>query len=486
MKNDIQDEERETSRSPAVKTKASKKAESEPTSTTTPPPPPLTTAAAIPNQTQPKVSEPLSLLSGLSSNPMSVPSIMKSDIAPNYMLPNFNPNFPTPQHVPLNHPFPPGYPLQPRLPIPPPPGVSQPSSTLISDAHRPSHAGTGSETASLDRSLSPSRMDTSTNAESGTSSTSSTVVPKSSALSSLLEFGTLPPSTNLADIRPSGIPANPYPFPFVTPGPGVPFSPQAAAGMTTYFRPSFGGPPAAIPVEANQASPVSKSTATKAKKKSTAKNKASEMVAQNILDEPPPSPTPKKKARKTNPRGKGKAKKNETDGENEVDEDNKSSSSPPPPAKKAKPKKKLKKDTKDSSKAEDTDETEGNNTTANSTSHNLLTQMGLMNNPMMQSNPSTPSLQSSSSNNNATSISNAQQQQAQIAAMYNMTPHFGSFNTFPGAFNPSFPGAPFPGGYPSPYGFHPAFGNPPPGQPFPFVPPTAPSSTTTPASSINR
>ena len=391
---------------------------------------------------------------------------MKSDIAPNFMLPNF----PTTQHIPLNHPFPSGFPLQPRLPIPPPPGISQPPSALVPDPHRASHAVNASEITSLDRPLSPSQMDTPTNAESGTPSNLSGVASKPSALSSLLEFGTLPPSTNLADIRPMVTPTNSFPFPFVTPGPGVPFSPQAAAGMTTYYRPTFGGPPNAVPNEANQTGPLppSKSAAKKSKKKAATKTSASEMVAQNILDEPS---SPKKKARKTNPRGKRKAKKNETDGENDADEDNKSSSSPPPPpTKKAKPKKKLK---KDNSKIEDADETEGNNATANNTSTNLLTQMGLMNNPLMQPNPSASLLQSSSAPTNATPTPNAQQQ-AQIAAMYNMAPNFAAYNTFPGAYNPSFPGVPYPGGYPPPYGFHSAFGNPSTGQPFPFMPPTVP------------
>ncbi|CAF4704772.1 unnamed protein product, partial [Rotaria magnacalcarata] len=79
--------------------------------------------------------------------------------------------------------------------------------------HRSSHSTNASETDSLDRSSSPSQMDTSTNADLGTT----TNTPKISALSSLLEFGTLP-SSNLDDIRPAVPPANPYPFPFVTPG----------------------------------------------------------------------------------------------------------------------------------------------------------------------------------------------------------------------------------------------------------------------------
>jgi hypothetical protein len=399
------------------------------------------------------------------------------------MLPNFNPAFPTPQHIPLNHPFPPGFPLQPRLPIPPPPGISQPQPTSLSDTSRSNHSTNVSETDSLDRPSSPSHMDTSTNAELGTPSS---ITQKPSALSSLLEFGTLPPPSNLGDIRPTGAPPNPFPFPFVTPGPGVPFSPQAAAGMTTYYRPSFSVPPTTTPLDISQQSLATpsqtapKSTPTKSKKKTAAKKNSTEVISQNILDEPSP---PKKKPRKTNPRGKGKAKKNETDGENDADEDNKSPPPPPPTTTKNKKKKRLKKDTKDNTTTDDTDETKVTNGTINSTSHNLLAQMGLMNNSLMQPT-ATPLLQSSSSTNGTNPTPNAQhqqQQQAQIAAMYNMTPHFAAYNTFPGPYNPSFPGATYPGGYPPPYGFHPAFGNSPTGQPFPFMPPT-PTSTT---SSIN-
>jgi hypothetical protein len=395
------------------------------------------------------------------------------------MLPNFNPSFSNPQHIPLNHPFPPGFSLQPRLPIPPPPGVSQPQSASISDTHRSSHSTNVSETDSLDRPSSPSHMDTSTSTE---SATPSTITQKPSALSSLLEFGTLPPSSNIGDVRPTGAPTIPFPFPFVTPGPGVPFSPQAAAGMTTYYRPSFGVPSTTTPMDINPqtfASPPSQPApkSTKSKKKSASKTNLTEVIAQNILDELSP---PKKKARKTNPRGKGKAKKNETDGENVVDEDNKSP--PPPTTTKTKKTKKLKKDTKDKTTGDDPNEPKATNGPPNNTSHNLLAQMGLMNNPLMQSTPPTPLLQSSSSNNNTTPTPNAQQQQAQIAAMYNMAPHFAAYNTFPGAFNPSFPGSAYAGGYPPPYGFHPAFSNAPPGQPFPFMPPT-PTST---ASSINK
>jgi hypothetical protein len=469
FKNDAQDEEIERSRSPATKTKTSKKAESELTTA----PQPATTASVL---APPKMPEPLSLLSGLSSNPMTVSSIMKPDIPPNFMLPNFNPSFSTPQHVPLNHPFPPGFPLQPRLPMPPPPtGVSQPQPASIS------HPINALETNLSDRPLSPSHMDTSTNVESGIPSGQpippSTITPKPSALSSLLEFGALPPSPNLGDIRPPGPSPNPFPFPFVTPGPGVPFSPQAAAGITTFFRPQFGAPPP--PPPPSSSAPAAAPKAKKSKKKSAAKANSTEVVAQNILDEP--ASPPKKKTRKTNPRGRGKTKKNETDGENDADDDNKSPSpAPAAKAKKGKGKKKLKKDTEDNTTAEDTDGTEATSGIPNSnTSHNLLAQMGLMSNSLIPPNSSTPILQSSSSPTGTATAPNAQQQ-AQIAAMYNMTPHFGPYNAFPGAFNPSFPGAAYPGGYPPPYGFHPAFGNvPPPGQPFPFMPPT-------PASSINK
>ncbi|CAF5163849.1 unnamed protein product, partial [Rotaria sp. Silwood1] len=105
--------------------------------------------------------------------------------------------------------------------------------------------------------------------------------------------------------------------------------------------------------------------------------------------------------------------------------------------------------------------------------------MGLINNSFIQ--PTPPPIQSSSSTNGTNPAPNAQPQ-AQIAAMYNMTPHFAAYNTFPGTFNPAFPGAAYPSGYPPPYGFHPAFGTTPTSQPFPFMPST-PTST---ASSITN
>jgi hypothetical protein len=462
------EDERETSRSPSIKMKSAKntndkKTEAEPTMPTVQP----FSATSVPMQG--KMSEPLSLLSSLSANPMSVSSIMKTDLPTNYMPPNFNSAFPTPQQfLPSNHPFPPGFPLQPRLPMPPPPGVSQPQSASISDSHRSSLSTNISDTDSLDHSSSPSQMDTSTNTESGISTRQavpSTITQKPSALSSLLEFGILPPS-NLGDIRPTTAPTNPFPFPFVSPGPGVPFSPQSAAGMTTYYRPQFGVPSVTTPLDVTQQSSSPSKPAAKSKKKAAAKISSNEVISQNILDEPSP---PKKKARKSNSRGKGKTKKNATDGENGIDEDN---ISPPPTNRK---KKKTTKDTKDDTSINDTDETKVTNGNTNNNSHNLLAQMGLMNNSFMPP-PSLP-LQSSSSTNGTTPAPNAQQQQAQIAAMYNMTPHFGAYNTFPGAFNPAFAANAYPGGYPAPYGFHPAFGTSPTGQPFPFMPPT-PSSIT--------
>ncbi|CAF1377422.1 unnamed protein product [Adineta steineri] len=485
---DVQDDERESNRSPATKTKSSKNAnekknEVDSASKIVPPPLPSTTTLA---PTQPILSEPLSLLSGLASNPTSVSSIIKSDIPASFMPPNFNPAFPTPQQfLPPNHPFPPGFSLQPRLPPPPPPssqlGVTQPQPAPISDTHRSSYSTSVSETDSLDRPSSPSQTDSSTNAESGIGARQTTTPQKVSALSSLLEFGTLPPS-NVGDIGPSGKSTNPFPFPFVTPGPGVPFSPQAAAGMTTYFRPPmFGVPPSTTsldvtPQTSTTTAPsqsVSESLSTQPKKKATKKRKASEVMPENILDE---SSSPKKKARKTNPRGKGKVKKNETDGENDIADDN---VSPLPSQAKKKKKKAKKDDDKDNIAANDSEESKVTNGMASNASHNLLTQMGLINPPFI---PPTPSQSSSSATGTpSTPIAQQQQQQqqqAQIAAMYNMTPHFGAYNTFPGAFNPAFPGAAaYPGGYPPPYGFHPAFTTPPAGQPFPFIPPTSTASS---------
>lgn len=335
------------------------------------------------------------------------------------------------------------------MPVPPPMNITQPQPAILANAQHPSHPTGASEADST----SANKSESSANAEPGTAT-----APKIPSLSSLLEFGAVP-SSNAGDVRPAGVPANPYPFPFVTPGPGVPFSPQAAAGMTTYYRPPL---PPSVPLsttalDVNPSTP--KATTTSPKKKSAAKRSSTEVISQNILDEPEP---PKKKARKTNARGKGKAKKNETDGENDTAEDK---ASPSPPSQPSKKKKKAKKgDSKDSAPSTDNDAAHG---TAGGASQNLLTQMGLGNNSLAP-----PPLQTSSSINGITPTASAQQQ-AQIAAMYSMTPNFGAYSTFPGAFNPAFPGTAYPGAYPPPYGFHPAFGTPPAGQPFPFIPPTA-------------
>jgi len=127
-------------------------------------------------------------------------------------------------------------------------------------------------------------------------------------------------------------------------------------------------------------------------------------------------------------------------------------------------KKKLKTDTTENGNTNDSDETKITNGNTNNHSHNLLAQMGLINNSFMPPSAST---------NGKTPTPNSQQ--AQLAAMYNMAPHFAAYNAFPGAFNPAFAAAAYASGYPTPYGFHPAFGAPGPGQPFPFMPPT-PSS----------
>jgi hypothetical protein len=465
----MQDDVQENTRSSALKSKPAanfndKKAEPEPPVVAAPPPLPPPPPATTTNPSlisQAKMSEPLSLLSGLAANPMSISSIMKPELTPNFM-----PAFPTPQFLP------PGYPLQPRLPMPPPPSLQ---SAPVNDANRSSH----SDSDSLDRSSSPSQMDVSTNVEPGTparpatppkgsrqappSTTTSTHKP--SALSSLLEFGTVPPST-LGDMRPNPAPPNPFPFPFVTPGPGVPFSPQAAAGMATFYRPPFGMPPAAMPLD------MSQSNSNSSNKKLNATD-GDEIISQNLLDDS----SPKKKARKSNSRAKGKAKKNGIDNENGLHEDNTSSPPPPPPPPTNKKKKKLKTDTTENGNTNDSDETKITNGNTNNHSHNLLAQMSLMNNAFMPPPPP------STSTNGQPSTANSQQ--AQLAAMYNMAPHFAAYNAFPGAFNPAFAAAAYASGYPTPYGFHPAFGAPHPGQPFPFMQPTPSSNAPPPTSSTD-
>lgn len=482
----MHDEEQEEPHAPAAKNKPSnnvddKKAEPEPESKpnntpqpTLPPVPqlPLPPPATSTNPSlisQAKMSEPLSLLSGLAANPMSISSLMKPDLTPSFMPPNFNPAFPTPAQF-----LPPGFPLQPRLPMPPPPSTATnpPVQTApASDLNRTSNSADDSDSESLDRSSSPSQMDVSTNAEQGTPArttaspkTSRPTTHKPSALSSLLEFGTLPPS-NLGELRSNNPAPSPFPFPFVTPGPGVPFSPQTAAGMATFYRPPFGTPTANVPLDMTQ-------TNANASKKQSDGTNDSEIVSQNILDDSSSSPSPKKKA-KGKPRKKAAAKTNGIEGENGIDEDHASSSTPPPPSttktsQTSRKKKKAKTDTTENPNTNDNNETNvanGTHNNNNNHSHNLLAQMGLMNAPFMA-----PPLPPVSSNGKTPP---ANQQQAQLAAMYSMAPHFAAYNAFPGAFNPAFAAAAYASGYPGPYGFHPAFGGAPPGQPFPFMQPTS-------------
>jgi hypothetical protein len=465
----MQDDEQENARSSAVKTKPStnfndKKSEPEPSSAAVSLPP-LATTTNPSLISQAKMSEPLSLLSGLAANPMSISSIMKPDMTPNFM-----PAFPTPPQF-----LPPGFHLQPRLPMPPPPPSSSllPPQSQSAPAHDPNRS---SDSDSLDRSSSPSQMDVSTNVEPGTparpvtspkgsrqAAPHTTSTHKPSALSSLLEFGTLPPST-LGEIRPNAASANPFPFPFVTPGPGVPFSPQAAAGMATFYRPPFGVPSAAMPLDMTQSNSYSS-------KKKSDDTDGDEIISQNLLND---DSSPKKKARKSNSRAKGKTKKNGIDNGNGLDEDNPSPPPPPPPTNKRK--KKLKTDTTENGNTNEGDETKITNGNANNHSHNLLAQMGLMNNSFMPPPPP------STATNGKTPTPNSQQ--AQLAAMYNMAPHFAAYNAFSGAFNPAFAAA-YGGGYPTPYGFHPAFATGSPGQPFPFMQPTPSSNVPPPTSTAD-
>ena len=341
-----------------------------------------------------KSSEPLSLLSGLASNPMSISSIMKPDVpappAANFLLAGF-----------------------PRMPVPP---------------------AEASDNESHDRSSSPTQMDVSTNAEQGTPARTT----KPSALSSLLEFGTVPPST-LGDIRPNGVaPPPPFPFPFGNPGAGVPFSPQAAAGMATFYRPPFGvphmAPPPPLPLPAAAAMPLDMSSNGGNSKKDDEANEHEHHEETS---------SPKKKA-------KGKGKKNGTDDH----------SASPPPTSSSNKKKKVKSNPTDNGHAANEDE-EKKMANGNSNAHaqNLLAQMSLLNNSFA---PGAPNGKGSPGN-------------AQLTAMYNMAPHFAAYSAFPGAFNPAFAAAAYASGYPNPYGFHPAF---------PFMPPMGNAEEKTPPSEV--
>ncbi|MCC7160011.1 MAG: hypothetical protein IT281_10825 [Ignavibacteria bacterium] len=228
--------------------------------------------------------------------------------------------------------------------------------------------------------------------------------------------------------------------------------------MATFYRPPFGMPPGSLPLDMTQ------SHSNSSKKKSDTTD-SSEIVSQNLLDDSSSSPSPKKKT-KAKPRSK-KAKTNGTEVENGMDEDNASSSPPPPEANKKKRKRKTA--TTDNTKTNDNDESKlANGNVNNHPQHNFLAQMGLMNAQFMQP----PQLPPTSANGKTQA---ANSQQAQLAAMYSMAPHFAAYNAFPGAFNPAFAAAAYASGYPNPYGFHPAFTASPNGQPFPFMQP-APSN----------
>ena len=432
-----------------------------------PPADPSHTTAITSTPTLSNVAEPLSLLSELTSKPIPVSSIRKSDIPANF-TPNFNPAITTSQQFsPLNHPFPSSFPMQSSLQVPASSDISQLKPITAPDTHSSSHSTNISETDSLDRSSSRSPMNTSTNAQSAITSSQtahpSRTTPKLTALSSLLEVGSLP-SSNLGDLRPANAPTNPFPFPFITSGSGVPFSPQAAAGMTTYYRPS----PLDMTQQLLSTPPTSSQPIAKpSKKKSIAKENDSE----NMFDEPR---SIKKKVRKTNPRGKGKTKKNGADNGNNPEENITSSTTTD------KKRKKLKKDIKNNTITNDIAETKISDGTTSNTSHNLLAQMGLINNSFIQPGPPPPPpppLKTSFSTNATNSAPNNQQQQAQITSVYSVAPHFAAYNTFSGGLNPSLTGTAYPSGYPPPYGFHPAFGTSPTSQSFPLTSSTASSIT---------
>lgn len=401
--------------------------------------------------------ESLTSLSGLPTN--SVSSSIKTDVPNNTISTNYNTSFPSMStaSMPMNHPFPPGYSLQPRLPIPPPPNFAQtnpiPTPETLS---QPQINNRNNSDQINEQATNATTVDSSKNCESVPSTNPS---QKPSALSSLLEFGSMTP-TNVSEIRPAA-PTNHYPFPFVTPGPGVPFSPQTAASMNTAYRAPVVSP-AALP-EKNLS--TSKSNTGNAKKKGSTNKNSNEPVAQNLLDD---SSKETKKSKKT-PKSRTKTKKNKDSSDNEQNFDDDDES--PKPAKKTK-KKKPKKDKIDEKTETDEDEKLNTNPAGPNPSQNILTQMTLINNPMMAPPPIPSAVSMAQNPTNTNPSTSVASQQAQIAAMYNMTPHFPPFNPYPGAFNSPFPGNNYPPNFPPGFGYHPAFGVPSAGSsPFPFMAP---------------
>ena len=278
-------------------------------------------------------------------------------------------------------------------------------------------------------------MDVSSNAEQAAPARTS----KPSALSSLLEFGTVPPST-LGDIRPNGVaPPPPFPFPFGNPAAAVPFSPQAAAGMATFYRPPFGVPPVGLPPPP----PPAPAAAAMPLDMSSNGGNAKRDEEPNEHESHEESNSPKKKS-------KGKGKKNGT----VAHDDHLASPPPPPTTSSSNKKKKVKSNPTDNGHTNEDEEKKLANGNANAHAQNLLAQMSLLNNSFLPGAPPPPSA--------AAANGKASPANAQLAAMYNMAPHFAAYGAFPGAFNPAFAAAAYASGYPNPYGFHPAF---------PFMPP---------------
>ncbi|CAF0727445.1 unnamed protein product [Didymodactylos carnosus] len=489
----------------------------------------LTTTATVTTSGSTTVSNTITdVTTALSASPMSISSIMKQPlpqpIDTSAIPPYLASHFPSPQssmfgthpmsHYPhptqhssfglqfphAMHQRPPQMLPQQQQQQPPQPVASvlqqQLSSSPIS--HR-SHSTNASETDSLDRSLSPSQMDISTNAEASSTparqmgspkfnrqhnnNTSVSATPPSnprpSPLTSLLEYGHYSAATS--DNLSSQMRQNPFPFPFQMPGAGLTQSPYQNSPPMPFYRPPMTGaiPDTSGQINLSQPPPESVSLNKKPTKKQIQQQQQQQQqmlsnidVSQNILTN-----QPKKKGRKLGSKNKtSKAEKTKVKlGDNEemnLQENKSKSKEHPHPLSQMNELQKRHVNEIEDGTSDDHDvsaSARGMLTTPmnqysqlpehlpqqvaqQSTNHqNLLTKMGLLNHQSMPP-PPPPSIPTPNGNN-------LMMGPLMTPNGMMMPPHpYLPFNQ--AAFNPAFAAAAYASGY-NPYPpFHPAFGHP--------------------------
>ncbi|CAF0857994.1 unnamed protein product [Didymodactylos carnosus] len=473
-----------------------------------------------------------SLTTTFNASPMSISSIMKqplpqqidSTVMPSYLTNHFPspqpsmfvghpmshyPNLPA-QHPPYGPSFPHMMQQRPPQMLPQqPPATSvlqhQLSSSPISQQ---SHSTNASETDSLDRSLSPSQMDISTNAEASSTpirqmgspkfnrqhnnnksvAPTPTSNPRPSALTSLLEYGHYPAATS--DNLSSQMRQSPFPFPFQMQGAAAPYQ---TPPPVPFYRPSMAGPapdvsgqifpsqPPPPPPPPAPTSPNKKSTKKQMPQQQQPQMLSNADVSQNIV-----TSQPKKKGRKLGSKNKiskaekTKAKLAENDEKNLPENKNKAREHHSSPQTNELQKRHFNEVEDDDNDEEDLPPSSTGmlptpvsqysqlpehlslQTSQQSANHqNLLTKMGLLNHQSMPPPPPP-------SNGNNLMMNPLMTPNGMM-----MAPHHYLPSAYQAAFNPAFAAAAYASGY-NPYPpFHPAFGHPgqpPPSQHMNFLP----------------